>query len=93
MAQLVKNLPATQDILVRFLYWEDPLKEGMATYPSILTWRIPWTEEPSGGGEWGRGGVGSGGIVGVRSTIHRVAKSRLRLSTHAGWNKGFICLP
>ena len=28
------------------LSWEDPLKEGMATYSSILAWRIPWTEEP-----------------------------------------------
>ena len=27
--------------------WEDPLEEGMATHPSILAWRIPWTEEPS----------------------------------------------
>ena len=27
---------------------EDPLEEGMATHPSILTWRIPWTEEPGG---------------------------------------------
>ena len=26
---------------------EDPLKE-MATHCSILTWRIPWTEEPGG---------------------------------------------
>ena len=26
--------------------WEDPLEEGMATYSSILAWRIPWTEEP-----------------------------------------------
>ena len=26
----------------------DPLEEGMATYPSILAWRIPWTEEPGG---------------------------------------------
>ena len=25
---------------------EDPLEEGMATHPSILAWRIPWTEEP-----------------------------------------------
>ena len=25
---------------------EDPLEEGMATHSSILTWRIPWTEEP-----------------------------------------------
>ena len=29
------------------LGWEDPLEEGMATHPSILAWRIPWTEEPS----------------------------------------------
>ena len=27
---------------------EDPLEEEMATYSSILAWRIPWTEEPSG---------------------------------------------
>ena len=27
---------------------EDPLKEGMATLPSILAWEIPWTEEPGG---------------------------------------------
>ena len=27
---------------------EDPLEEGMATHSSILTWRIPWTEEPGG---------------------------------------------
>ena len=24
---------------------EDPLEEGMTTHPSILAWRIPWTEE------------------------------------------------
>ena len=23
-----------------------PLGKGMATYSSILAWRIPWTEEP-----------------------------------------------
>ena len=27
---------------------EDPLEEGMATYSSILAWRISWTEEPDG---------------------------------------------
>ena len=27
---------------------EDPLEKGMATHSSILTWRIPWTEEPGG---------------------------------------------
>ena len=33
---------------VRSLGREDPLEEGMATHSSILTWRIPWTEEPGG---------------------------------------------
>ena len=26
---------------------EDPLEKEMATYSSILTWEIPWMEEPS----------------------------------------------
>ena len=25
---------------------KDSLEEGMATHSSILSWRIPWTEEP-----------------------------------------------
>ena len=25
---------------------KDPLEEGMATHPSILAWKNPWTEEP-----------------------------------------------
>ena len=46
VAQLVKNLPAMQEIRVRFLGQEDPLEKEMATHSSILAWRIPWTEEP-----------------------------------------------
>ena len=45
MAQMVKNLPAMQEIQVQSLGQEDPLEKGMATYSSILAWRIPWTEE------------------------------------------------
>ena len=37
-----------QEICVRFLGWEDPLEKGLAIHSSILTWRIPWTEEPGG---------------------------------------------
>ena len=48
MAQLVKNPPAMQETWVRSLGWEDPLVKGKATHSSILAWRIPWTEEPSG---------------------------------------------
>ena len=46
---VVKFLPAVQkmqETQVQSLGWEDPLEEGMATYSSILAWRIPWTEEP-----------------------------------------------
>ena len=48
MAQTVKNLTAMRETCVRSLGWEDPLEEGMATYTSILAWRISWTEEPGG---------------------------------------------
>ena len=46
VAQMVKNLHAMQETQVQSLSQEDPLEEGMATYSSILVWRIPWTEEP-----------------------------------------------
>ena len=38
-----KNLPEiqeTQKTGVRYLGWDDPLEEEMATHSSILTWRI-----------------------------------------------------
>ena len=46
MAQMVKNLPAMWKTLVRTLGWEDPQEKEMAIHSSILSWRIPWTEEP-----------------------------------------------
>ena len=48
VVQMVKNLPAMQETWIRSLGQEDLLKKGMATHSSILTWRIPWTEEPGG---------------------------------------------
>ena len=48
MAQVVKNPPTTQETQVQSLGWEDPLEKEMATHPSILAWRIPWAEDPSG---------------------------------------------
>ena len=42
---MVKNPPAMQETWVRSLGWKDPLEEEMATYSSILVWRIPGTEE------------------------------------------------
>ena len=37
-----------QEIRVQSLGWEDPLEKEMATYSSILAWKISWTEEPGG---------------------------------------------
>ena len=48
VAQMVKNLPATQEAQVGSLGWEDPLEKEMAILFSILAWEIPWTEEPGG---------------------------------------------
>ena len=48
LAQMVKNLPAKWETWVRSLGQKDSLERGMAINPSILAWRIPWTEEPAG---------------------------------------------
>ena len=48
-----------QKMWVRFLGQEDPLEEDMATYSSILAWRIPWTEETGG----------------LSLSVHRIAES------------------
>ena len=47
--------------------------KGMATYSSILAWRIPWTEKPAG--------LQSKGLERVRqATVHEVTKSQTQLS-------------
>ena len=48
MALTVKNLPAVQETWVLSLGEEDFLEKGMATHSSILSWRIPWTQESGG---------------------------------------------
>ena len=48
VAQPVKNPPAMQETWVPSLGQKDTLEKGMDTHSSILAWRMPWTEEPSG---------------------------------------------
>jgi len=45
---VVKNPPAKQETQVQSVGWEDPLEKEIAIYPSILAWKMPWTEEPGG---------------------------------------------
>ena len=51
MAPVIKNPPANagdkRDTGLS-LGQEDPLEEGMASYTSILVWKISWTEESGG---------------------------------------------
>ena len=48
IAQLVKNLPAMQEIPVQFLGQEDPLKKEQATHSSIMAWRTPCSVQSMG---------------------------------------------
>ena len=56
---------------VRSLGSKDPLEEGMATYCSILAWRIPWAE--------GSGGLQSVGLQRVRHHWSDLAHNRTSL--------------
>ena len=45
---MVKNPSAVQEMWVWSLGQEDALEKEIATQSSMLTWEIPWTEEPGG---------------------------------------------
>ena len=54
---MVKTLPAMQTdrTRVRSRGWKDALEKGTETQSSLLAWRIPWSENPSGPySRWGR---------------------------------------
>ena len=46
VAQMVKHLPTIQEIWVQSLVQEYLLEKEMATYSSVLAWKILSTEEP-----------------------------------------------
>ena len=48
-----KESAAMEEMRVRFLGWEDPLEEEVATHCSILAWKIPWTRSLVGCRPWG----------------------------------------
>ena len=43
---MVKNQPAVKETWYQSLGQEDPLEKDLSAHPSILAWRILWTEEP-----------------------------------------------
>ena len=42
---MVENLPAMRETRFPSLGQEDRLEKRMASYSTILAWRIPWIEE------------------------------------------------
>ena len=55
---------------VQSLGWEGPLEKRKATHSSLLSWRIPWTQEPDGLQSMGS---------------QRVGHDRAAKHTHAGF--------
>ena len=76
---MIKTPPAMQQTGVQSLGGEDPLEEGMATHSSILAWRIPWTEKPSGLQSMGSHRVGHN----LATNIHMVYYSILNIGPWA----------
>ena len=62
---------------VGFLGQEDPLEKEMATYSSILAWKIPWTEEPGGLQSMGLQRVGHDVVTKQQHSLARL---------NAAWN-------
>ena len=82
MAQTVTNLPVMKETWVQSRGWEDPLEKGMATHSSILTWEIPWTEEPGGQrSPWGHKRVGHD-LAMKQQTTNSFYQSSLEKLTH-----------
>ena len=53
---MVKNLSANigdAEMGIQSLVLENSLEKEMEIHSSILSWKIPWTEEPGGLQSWG----------------------------------------
>ena len=70
VAQTVKNLPAMQETWVWSLGGENPLDEEMATFSSILAWRISWTEGPGGLQSTGSQRMGQNRAINIHTHTH-----------------------
>ena len=62
---------------------EDPVEKEMAPHPSILAWKIPWTEEP--GGLQSMGLLRVGQLSNFTFTFHFHALEKKRHSSVLVW--------
>ena len=64
---------------------EDTLEKGMATHSNILTWRIPWTQEPGGLQSMESEKVGHDWATNTLTTFQRKRKGKLLCSCVLAW--------
>ena len=72
----------TMQTWVRSLGWEDPLEKRMATHSSILAWRIPWAEEPSGLQSMGSQRAGHGRATNTHWNIYTHTHTHTHMPHH-----------
>ena len=53
---------------------EDPPEKEMATHSSILSWEIPWTEEPGGLQSMGLQSVGHNLVITNNNTCEKATR-------------------
>ena len=71
-----------QKTRVQSVSQEDPLEKEMATHPSILAWRITWTEEPDELQSMGSKSVGHNLATEYTHIIHKLNSSKT-IETHS----------
>ena len=75
VVQMVKNVPTVWETWALSLVWEDPLEKRNAIHSSILAWRLPWTEEPSGLQSRGSLRVGHHWVTNTLESSRELSKS------------------
>ena len=76
-----------QETQAWFMGQEDPLEKEMATYSSLLAWRIPWTEEPGGLQSMELQRVGHGWATNTFTSLHWIntIQRSVIISTSGMW--------
>ena len=86
-----------QETWVQSLGQEDPLEEEISAHSSILAWKIPWTEEPSGlqtmglqtvRHDWGTECARTHTHTHTHTHIHTRTHSHTHTHTHTSASKG-----
>ena len=89
---MVKPLPTMPETWVRSLGQEDPLEKEMATYSSILAWKIPWMEELGGLQSIGSQRVGHDCATSLSlSSIYSLCCTRYWGNTSGAYLRTLLC--